>query len=272
MRKHPQHRRPYPRIEYRENSTHGRRLKKAPPRRHQTPVSTGSDSFASVLSEEDEVDDVNVLEEIERGYYEHLERQQQNQLLLEAAEEDDLSQSQCDMPYLISGSVSRDSAANSELRQHSRRPDSKARHRTGGSSYKQRRRKTRLSEEPLHPDEYLHHMSDEYPPAILPDIEDIHEHSTESASNSDAMNPNRHHQQTKTHRRKSTKDAGARHGTYWTRTRNTTKKRDGNHPREPSPPRRDPSSSSHSSGPQATRYAILQERLRSLLMRRILYH
>lgn len=268
MRKHPRQRHPSPKIDYRENTTYGRRLKRVPPRSEQTPVSTGSDSFASTagtLSEGDELD-VDVLEEIERGYYENLQLQQKNQLLLEAEDDDPF---RSDMPYLISGSVSRDSAANSELRQHSRRPESNNRSRTGGSGYKRRKRKTRVTEEPLHPDERVYHVSDENSHGIIPAIEDIHGHSAESTSNSDAMNPNRHQQQTKTHRRKSTKGAGARHSTYRIRTPNTTRRCDGNHQREPSSPRRDSSSSSHSSGPQATRYAILQERLISMLMSRI---
>lgn len=271
MRKYPQQRHPSPRTDNREDTAYGRRLRRVPLHSEQTPVSTGSDSFASTagtLSEEYELD-VDVLEEIERGYYENLQQQQNNQLLLEA-EDDDPSRS--DLPYLVSGSVSRDSAANSELRQHSRRPESKSRRRTGDSGYKQRRRKTRVTEESLHPDEDVYHVGDENSRGIIPAIEDTSGHSEESVSNSDAMNPNRH-RQTKTHRRKSTKstkDASARHSASRIGRRNTTRERDGNNQRGPDSPQRYSDSSSHSSGPHAIRYAILQEIFKSMLMGHIL--
>lgn len=256
MRKYPQQRHPSHTPDYRGTTTHGRRLKRAPPRSEQAPVSAGSDSFASAadtFSEED-VLDVDVLEAIERGYYEQL-RQQQHHQLLRAEEDDDLSGS--NMPYLISGSVSRDSAANSELRQHSRKPESKSRRRTNGSGYKPRKRKTRVTEGSPPPDEYVYPISDEEPHAVDPGVDDIYGQSAESTSNSDAMNPDQHQQPTKTHRRQSTKDAGTRYSAYRRRTPNAGKKRDGNHRRESSPRRRDSSSSSHSSNPQVTRYGIL---------------
>lgn len=251
MRKYPQQRHPSHAIEYRENQLYGRRLKRGTPRSEQEPVSAGSDSFASTSSthSDEDVLDVEVLEEIERGYYDHLQHQRYRQLL-EAGEDD--GDYNLDVPYLVSGSASRDSATNSELRQHSRKPESRNHHRTGGSVYRQRRRKTRVTEEP--PEEYGYQVSDEYLHTFEPVILDTHEASEESISNSDAMDPDRHLQQSRTHRRKSTKDAAARRNAYWPRAPHAAKKRDVNHRREPSSSRRDSNSSSRSSDPEATRY------------------
>ncbi|KAK2760400.1 hypothetical protein FQN54_002470 [Arachnomyces sp. PD_36] len=253
MRKYPQQRHPSQTIEYRENTTHGGKLKRGTPRSEQPPVSADSDSFASAsdtLSDED-VLDVDVLEEIERGYYEHL-RQQQRLQLLEAEENDDRSQS--NMPYLISGSVSRDSTTNSELRQHSRKPESRSGRRPDGSARKQRKRRTRVTEESTPSDEYVYPLSEENAHDIEPTVEEIYGHSVQSTSNSDAMDPDPQPQPTKTHRRKGTKQSA-----YWIRPPSATKRRDVNRRREPISPRRDSNSSSHSSGPQATRSVSVDE-------------
>ena len=258
MRKSPQQRHPSHAVEYRENTTtHGRRLKRDNPRHQQELVYGGSDSFASATDtfSEDDVLDVDVLEEIERGYFEQL-RQQQYHQQLEVQENNVLPQPK--MPLLITASAPRDPVAGSELRQHSRKPEPKARRRTDASGHKHRKRKTRVPEESPRPDEYVYATNDENLPSTELAIVDVRRQSTDTASNSDAASPDTHVQQTKVHRRKTTSNAGAKPTIYWRREANVSKKRDSNRRRATVSTRRDSNSSGHSTSPHLDRYETMQ--------------